>query len=99
MSTPVHSVGLPSQLTAATLASVQQTFREINLLQPPATIKLDGSAVERIDIAGLQLLAAFIKRYESNHQGHVTWRRTSEVLVKAAAISGVLSDLHLPSLH
>ncbi|CAH0990391.1 hypothetical protein SIN8267_00483 [Sinobacterium norvegicum] len=99
MSSPVHLVGLPSQLTAATLASLQQTLRDINDFKPSASIELDGSCVERIDIAGLQLLAAFIKRYESGHLGQVSWQQPSKALVKAAVISGVTDDLHLSSLH
>jgi ABC-type transporter Mla MlaB component len=56
---------------------------------------LDGSAVQRIDAAGLRLLLAFMN--ERRAAGSViAWRGTSKVLSKAAQELGVAAAMHLP---
>jgi anti-anti-sigma factor len=57
-------------------------------------IVLDGSRVERIDCAALQLLSAlFIEANESGFE--VEWRNPTEALQYAADMTGLKETLHL----
>lgn len=57
-------------------------------------VRVDGSAVERVDTAGLQLLVAFVQHHTS--QGRVvSWTRASEVLSRSAARLGLTASLNL----
>ncbi|GIX21970.1 MAG: hypothetical protein KatS3mg121_0753 [Gammaproteobacteria bacterium] len=57
-------------------------------------ITLDGAAVERIDGAGLQLLAAFLRAVDARG-GRAEWRRPSAALREAAARCGLADALKL----
>jgi phospholipid transport system transporter-binding protein len=55
---------------------------------------IDGSAVERIDTAGLQMLVAFV-HYQEKQARKVGWTAASPELLKAGKSLGVLKDLRL----
>jgi anti-anti-sigma regulatory factor len=57
-------------------------------------VSIDGSAVENIDGAGVQLLAAFIKDMVSK-SSVITWIGASEALRRAATRLGVCGALQL----
>ena len=57
-------------------------------------LTLDGSAVERIDGSGLQLLLAMVET--ARQQGReVTWQQPSASLLEAAALLGLEARLDL----
>ena len=58
-------------------------------------VLIDGSAVERIDAAGLQLLAAFARDIGDRHR--LRWRGASDQLLAAASRIGVTGLLGLPT--
>jgi ABC-type transporter Mla MlaB component len=64
-------------------------------LQEPAPVTLDVSAVQRIDTAGLQLLAAFIRDRRTAGRA-VTWRGQAAALTTAAGLLGLNDMLELP---
>jgi anti-anti-sigma regulatory factor len=66
------------------------------LLDDSGVVTLDVSAVQRIDTAGLQVLATFVRERES-HGRQVEWRGTAPALAAAAKLLGLGSFLRLPS--
>ena len=62
------------------------------LLNEQKSITLDGTQIERIDGAGLQLLVAFFKSAESLHIP-VQWQGCSEALKNSAKLSGLTGSL------
>lgn len=68
--------------------------RLIKALSKAPTCTLNGSKVERVDSAGMQLLIAFFKEAE---QSNVTikWQAPSESLIKAGRLLGVIEPLKL----
>ncbi|MCP5439792.1 MAG: STAS domain-containing protein [Chromatiaceae bacterium] len=83
---------LPTSLTIAEVGEVHTTL--MNHLANTATVRVDGSGVEIIDGAGLQLLTAFVKAAGEKTMV-VTWQAASEVLGKAARQIGVDAVLKL----
>ena len=75
-----HAAKLKTQLSA--------------LLEGDGDILLDGAAVERLDAAGLQLLASWFKHCKS-HQRSCTWSQSSELLRESAAGLGLACALEL----
>ena len=64
------------------------------LLDHPQTVTLDAGAVQRIDTAALQLLAAFVR--DRRLLGHDTrWRGTERTLEPAARLLGMDGMLEL----
>jgi ABC-type transporter Mla MlaB component len=64
------------------------------LLDDAGTVTLDISAVQRIDTAGLQVIATFVRERES-HGRQVEWRGTAPALAAAAKLLGLSSFLKL----
>jgi phospholipid transport system transporter-binding protein len=60
-------------------------------------VLVDGSAVDRVDTAGLQLITAFV-RYQEGRGRSVGWTAASNELLKAARQLGLSSALHLDGL-
>jgi ABC-type transporter Mla MlaB component len=60
------------------------------------TVVLDGSRVERVDTAALQLLVLF-RREMAACGGSMSWHRASGVLGEAAALLGLTQTLELPA--
>jgi ABC-type transporter Mla MlaB component len=64
------------------------------LLDAAGMVTLDISAVQRIDTAGLQVIATFVRERES-HGRQVEWRGTAPALSTAAKLLGLSSFLKL----
>lgn len=83
---------LPASLTIAEVGEMHAVL--MNQLGNAAAVKFDGSSVEIIDGAGLQLLTAFVKA-ATEKALMVTWHGASETLGQAARRIGVASILKL----
>jgi ABC-type transporter Mla MlaB component len=71
------------------------TYERMNdLLNHHKAIKLDGTKIERIDGAGLQLLVAFFKTAETLHIS-IEWQGYSNLLKKSANLLGLTGELAL----
>jgi anti-anti-sigma regulatory factor len=87
--------------TALVLTS--PTIRTINALQTELAerldesgpLRIDGTAVDRVDTAGLQLLAAFVRDLRAQARP-VEWVGCSDALNKAAQALGLHAALCLP---
>ncbi len=66
------------------------------LLDAADSVTLDISAVQRIDTAGLQVIAAFIRERESQGR-EVQWRGQAPALETAARLLGLGTLLKLPT--
>jgi ABC-type transporter Mla MlaB component len=64
------------------------------LLDEAGTVTLDISAVQRIDTAGLQVIATFVRERES-HGREVEWRGSAPAISSAAKLLGLSSLLKL----
>jgi ABC-type transporter Mla MlaB component len=59
-------------------------------------VLLDGSPVERIDTAGIQLLVAFFNRHQQQGK-NVAWTAVSDELLRVSQRLGVTAHLNLPN--
>jgi phospholipid transport system transporter-binding protein len=59
-------------------------------------IVLDGTQVERVDTAALQLLVLFRRELDA-HGGTLHWHGTSDALNEAAGLLGLAQLLNLPA--
>jgi ABC-type transporter Mla MlaB component len=66
------------------------------LLDEPGTVTLDISAVQRIDTAGLQVIATFVRERES-HGREVQWHGQAPAIANAARLLGLSALLKLPT--
>ena len=64
------------------------------LLDESGIVTLDVSAVQRIDTAGLQVIATFVRERESQGR-QVEWRGSAPALTAAAKLLGLSSFLKL----
>jgi phospholipid transport system transporter-binding protein len=85
------AVVLPPRCTINEIAALQDCLRGASV-----AVTLDGSAVQRIDTAGVKLLIAFIRERRAAH-GQIQWRGASAVLIHAVIALGVANALHLPA--
>lgn len=65
------------------------------LLEDANVVTLDIGAVQRIDTAGLQVIATFVRERESQGR-QVQWRGNAPALAAAAQLLGLSSILKLP---
>jgi ABC-type transporter Mla MlaB component len=65
------------------------------LLEDSNAVTLDIGAVQRVDTAGLQVIATFIRERESQGR-QVQWRGNAPALAAAAKLLGLSSILKLP---
>ena len=85
-----HAVALPADCTRSGIGALHDQLRAAGRHDA-----LDGSAVQRIDAAGLRLLLAFMN--ERRAAGSViVWRGTSRVLSNAAQELGLTAAMRLP---
>jgi len=97
------SVALPD-LPGRPLVLSSPTIRTINSLQAQlaerldesGTVQIDGSAVDRVDTAGLQLLAAFVRDLQAEARS-VEWIGCSTALRRSANALGLGAALGLGS--
>ena len=66
------------------------------LLEDTGVVTLDISSVQRIDTAGLQVIATFVRERESLGR-QVEWRGAAPSLAAAAKLLGLSSLLKLPT--
>jgi ABC-type transporter Mla MlaB component len=66
------------------------------LLDDSGVVTLDISAVQRIDTAGLQVIATFVRERESQGR-QVEWRGNAPALTAAAKLLGLSAFLKLPT--
>jgi len=83
---------LPANCTIRDIAVLHDCLRSA-----PPDSRLDGSAVQRIDTAGLQLLVAFLHERRTANLP-VEWQSVSAELSDAASLVGAMSVLHLPGV-
>ena len=82
---------LPPRCTINEIAAMQDCLRATSV-----AVTLDGSAVQRIDAAGVKLLIAFIRERRAAH-GQIQWRGASALLIHAVIALGVANALNLPT--
>jgi ABC-type transporter Mla MlaB component len=95
------SVTLP-ELPGRPLVLGSPTIRTINSLQTElaerldesGNVQIDGTAVDRVDTAGLQLLAAFVRELQSEARS-VEWLGCCIGLQRAATALGLAQALSL----
>jgi phospholipid transport system transporter-binding protein len=88
---------------SSALVLTSPTIRTINSLQSEMAerldesgpLQIDGTAVDRVDTAGLQLLAAFVRDLRTEART-IEWVGCSDALIKAAQALGLHSALCLP---
>jgi len=91
---PDHSVfALAAECTIADIAPLKASLA--GLLEHPSAVTLDVAAIQRIDTASMQLVAAFVRERES-HGHQVEWRGSAPVFGSAARLLGLAAMLHLP---
>ena len=77
------------------ISEVGQKYIELKeALVSDQSVEISAGELRQIDGAGLQLLVAFIKEANKMHI-EINWVGVSEVLIKAASILGVTSQLQL----
>ena len=86
---------LQADCTLRQAAALQSSLRAFDA--GPHGAVLDGSAVQRIDTAGLQLLVAFARR-EAGAGRALSWAAASAVLRDAGARLGLAGVLALPAV-
>lgn len=86
----VGSITFDDTLDITLAASYHEQLNQ--LLNQYKTITLNAENVERIDGAGLQLLAAFMKSAASLHIS-VEWQACSELVKKQANLLGLTGSL------
>ena len=86
-------VGMPADCRIADVGELHQQLRGA---LDASQIVLDGTAVERIDTAALQLLVAF-QREAKKHERQVNWLGVSAPLHDAASQLGLAEALTLPA--
>lgn len=62
-----------------------------------AGITIDGSNVQRIDTAGLQLLTAFAE-YICSNKGVITWHEPTRAITEGAELLGLSAPLKLDNI-
>jgi ABC-type transporter Mla MlaB component len=88
-----RSVTLAAECTVAEADALKSELAR--RLDEPETITLDVTALQRIDTAGLQLLAAFVRDRRTAGRS-IAWQGRAAALEAAAALLGLNSMLELP---
>jgi anti-anti-sigma regulatory factor len=90
---PAGVFALSADCTVAASTALKSGLLEV--LREPTPITLDIASVQRIDTAGVQLIAAFVRERESLGL-QVEWRGTAPAFTSAARLLGVAAVLRLP---
>lgn len=83
---PKTAFAVAAECTVADAGSLKTGLAK--LLNEPGTVTVDISAVQRIDTAGLQVIAAFVRERES-HGRQVQWRGEAPAMSNAARLLGL----------
>jgi ABC-type transporter Mla MlaB component len=86
-------LSLAAECTVADAGALKSGLAK--LLDETGVVTLDIGSVQRIDTAGLQVIATFVRERES-HGRQVEWRGTAPSLVAAAKLLGLSALLKLP---
>jgi ABC-type transporter Mla MlaB component len=86
------SFTLAAECTVADAGSLKSGLAR--LLEESGIVTLDAGAVQRIDTAGLQVIATFIRERES-HGRQVQWQSHSPAVSNAAKLLGLSALLKL----
>jgi phospholipid transport system transporter-binding protein len=84
---------LPADCRMAAQAALKMEL--LGALEAGAIV-LDGTQVERVDTAALQLLVLFRRELDA-HGGTLHWHGTSDALNEAAGLLGLAQILNLPA--
>jgi len=85
-------------LTSPTIRTINALQTELaERLDESGNVQIDGTAVDRVDTAGLQLLAAFVRDVRAEQRA-VEWVGCSDALRKAATALGLETALCLPGI-
>ncbi len=88
------SFAVAAECTVADAGSLKTGLAK--LLDHSGIVTLDISAVQRIDTAGLQVIATFLRERES-HGRQVQWRGDAPAMLNAAKLLGLSDLLKLPT--
>jgi ABC-type transporter Mla MlaB component len=88
------SFSIAAECTVADASSLKASLAK--LLDDSGVVTLDVSAVQRIDTAGLQVIATFIRERESQGR-QVQWHGHAPALSNAARLLGLGDFLKLPT--
>jgi ABC-type transporter Mla MlaB component len=88
------SFTVAAECTVADASSLKSELAR--LLDDTEVVTLDIGAVQRIDTAGLQLIATFVREREA-HGRQVKWQGNAPVLATAAQLLGLSTLLKLPA--
>lgn len=88
------SFAVAAECTVADASSLKTGLSK--LLEESGIVTLDIGAVQRIDTAGLQVIATFIRERET-HGREVQWRGHAPALSAAAKLLGLCALLKLPT--
>ena len=88
------SFALAAECTVADASSLKSGLAR--LLEESDSVTLDISAVQRIDTAGLQVIAAFVRERDSQGR-QVQWHGHAPAMAAAAKLLGLGALLKLPS--
>ena len=91
--TPAGVFALSADCTVAASAALKSGLLEV--LREPTSLALDIAAVQRIDTAGIQLIAAFVRERQSLGL-QIEWRGAAPAFSSAAHLLGVAAVLGLP---
>ena len=95
MSVALPDPGRPLVLTSPTIRTINTLQAELaERLDESGTVQIDGSAVDRVDTAGLQLLAAFVRDLQAEARS-VEWVGCSVALRRSANALGLGTALGL----
>ena len=93
---PVSQDGSLALAAECTVAEADALKSELmRRLDEPEPVTVDVSALQRIDTAGLQLLAAFVRDRRTAGRA-VAWRGRASALDSAAGLLGLYDMLELP---
>jgi anti-anti-sigma regulatory factor len=88
------SFAVAAECTVADASSLKTGLSK--LLEESGIVTLDINAVQRIDTAGLQVIATFVREREA-HGRQVQWRGQAPSLAAAAKLLGLSALLKLPT--
>jgi phospholipid transport system transporter-binding protein len=91
-------VSIALVLTSPTIRTINSLQTELaERLDESGPLQIDATAVDRVDTAGLQLLAAFVRDVRAEGRT-VDWVGCSDALHKSAQALGLHSALCLPGM-
>lgn len=94
--TAASPAGLKLEASCTLRDSIDMQFQLLAVDFGESDVVVDGSAVERIDTAGLQLLLSFV-RHQAGRGKPVRWSATSPELVRGSQLLGIDGMLGLPA--